>query len=31
MTDYSISIKNLTFKYGRLKVIDNISLEIPQT
>ena len=30
MTDYSISIKNLTFKYGHLKVINDISLEIPR-
>ena len=28
MTDYSISIKNLTFKYGHFKVINDISLEI---
>ena len=30
MTDYAISIKNLTFKYGHLKVINDISLEIPR-
>ena len=30
MTDYSISVKNLTFKYGHLKVINDISLEIPR-
>jgi ABC-2 type transport system ATP-binding protein len=29
MTDHSISIKNLTFKYGHLKVINDISLDIP--
>jgi len=30
MTDNAIKIDNLTFNYGRLKVIDSLSLEIPR-
>jgi len=29
MTDAAIAVNNITFNYGRLRVIDGLSLEIP--